>query len=78
MAEPAQATAHGQKLWRTGTLVYTTAGLVVLFCWLLWGDFAWQMKERSVTSVVQLMFLKFQASDPWPDGSSVRFPKRWV
>ena len=63
MAEPAQATAHGQKLWRTGTLVYTTAGLVVLFCWLLWGDFAWQMKERSVTSVVQLMFLKFQASD---------------
>jgi MFS family permease len=51
------------KLWRSGTLVYTTGGLVVLFCWLLWGDFAWALKERSVPSVVQLLLKKFAASD---------------
>ena len=51
------------KTWSAGTLVYTTGGLVVLFCWLLWGDFAWMMKERSVTAVVQLMFTAFHASD---------------
>jgi MFS family permease len=52
-----------QKVWHVGTLTYTTAGLVVLFCWLLWGDFAWSMKERSVSQVVQLLLRRFQASD---------------
>jgi MFS family permease len=51
------------KLWRVGTLTYTTAGLVVLFCWLLWGDFAWMLKERSASPVVQIMLRKFKASD---------------
>ena len=49
--------------WHIGTLTYTTAGLVVLFCWLLWGDFAWSMKDRSVGSVVQLLLLKYGISD---------------
>jgi len=52
-----------RKLWHAGTLVYTTPALAVLFLWLLWGDFAWQMKERSVTPVVQLLFGMFHASD---------------
>jgi MFS family permease len=51
------------KTWRTGTLIYTTTGLVVLFCWLLWGDFAWSMKERSMGGVVQLLLKKFHSSD---------------
>ena len=51
------------KQWRVGTLTYTAGGLVVLFCWLLWGDFAWQLKERSVWPVVQIMLRKFAASD---------------
>ena len=51
------------KQWRVGTLTYTAGGLVVLFCWLLWGDFAWQLKERSVWPVVQIMLRKFEASD---------------
>jgi len=51
------------KRWRVGTLTYTAGGLVVLFGWLLWGDFAWQLKERSVAPVVQLMLRKFEASD---------------
>jgi maltose/moltooligosaccharide transporter len=51
------------KRWQVGTLVYSTGGLVVLFCWLLWGDFAWSMKDRSIQGVVQLLLRKFNASD---------------
>jgi len=50
-------------LWSVGTLTYTTTGLVILFCWLLWGDFAFALQDRSVSSVIQLLFKKFQASD---------------
>ena len=51
------------KRWKAGTLTYSIGGLVVLFCWLLMGDFAWAMKERSVYTVVQLLFKKFGTSD---------------
>jgi MFS family permease len=51
------------KRWRVGTLTYTTTSLVVLFSWLLWGDFAWSMKERALGPVLQLLFIKFHASD---------------
>lgn len=59
----APAPAKTPKIWRVGTLTYTTGALVVLFCWMLWGDFAWQLKERAAPPVVQLMLRKFQASD---------------
>ncbi|AHF92922.1 MFS transporter [Opitutaceae bacterium TAV5] len=36
------------KTWTAGTLTYTSAGLVALFLWLLFGDFAWSMRDRSV------------------------------
>lgn len=35
----------------------------MLFFWLLWGDFAWSLKERSVTAIVQLLLRRFEASD---------------
>jgi MFS family permease len=57
------AAPAGPKLWTIGTLTYTTGGLVILFCWLLAGDFAWSMKERSVPWVVQLLLKQFEASD---------------
>lgn len=41
------------KTWQAGTLVYTSGGLVILFLWLLWGDFAWSMRERSVGPMAQ-------------------------
>ena len=41
------------KGWRAGTLTYTSAGLVTLFCWLLLGDFAWAMRDRSVGPTAQ-------------------------
>jgi MFS family permease len=51
------------RRWFVGTLSYTAGGLVVLFCWLLWGDFAWSMKDRAVGPVVQLLLKHFGASD---------------
>jgi maltose/moltooligosaccharide transporter len=60
---PVERDAAGRRLWRAGTLTYTTAGLVVLFAWLLWGDFAWNMKDRAITPVGQLMLRQFGASD---------------
>jgi MFS family permease len=50
-------------IWSVGTLTYTTTGLVVLFCWLLWGDFAWSMKDRAIPPILQLLLKKFEASD---------------
>ncbi|MDR1283798.1 MAG: MFS transporter [Opitutaceae bacterium] len=40
--------SSSRKTWSIGTLTYTSTGLVVLFCWLLFGDFAWAMRDRSV------------------------------
>ncbi len=60
---PAPTSAPARKRWSVGTLTYTTGGLVVLFCWMLWGDFAWQLKERAAPPVVQIMLRMFQASD---------------
>ena len=62
---PAAAPPAGgaPRTWQTGTLIYTGSGLAILFCWLLAGDFAWSIKERSVIWVVQLMLKKFDASD---------------
>lgn len=51
------------RRWHVGTLTYTFGGLVVLFCWLLWGDFAWSIKQRAVAPVVQLLLKHFHSSD---------------
>ncbi|MBX3738763.1 MAG: MFS transporter [Candidatus Didemnitutus sp.] len=62
-AASAAIPASGPKLWRVGTLVYTTAGLIGLFCWLLWGDFGFFLKERAVQPTLQVLLKKFGASD---------------
>ncbi|MEO0054718.1 MAG: hypothetical protein RLZZ50_665 [Verrucomicrobiota bacterium] len=62
-APEAAAPRSSRRLWRAGTLVYTTPGLVVLFAWLLWGDFAWNMKERTILPVGQLVMKQFGATD---------------
>lgn len=54
---------HGREVWRVGTLTYSLAGLVILFFWLLWGDFSFFLKERSVPSVLQSLLGKFNASN---------------
>lgn len=51
------------KTWSVGTLTYTTSGLIALFAWLLWGDFTWSLKERSIGQVLQILLMKFGSSD---------------
>lgn len=48
--------------WHVGTLGYSMAGIAVLFFWLLWGDFAYAIRDRSVAQVTQLLFSRFYAS----------------
>lgn len=60
---PPDRDPQNRRIWKVGTLAYTTAGLVVLFCWLLWGDFAWNMKERAMQPMAQMLFKQFKASD---------------
>lgn len=53
----------GRRVWKVGTLTYSAAGLTFLFLWLLWGDFAWSMKERAIQPMAQMLFKQFKASD---------------
>ncbi len=46
-----------------GTLKYTRTALIALFFWLLLGDFAVSIRDRSVGPVVQLMLKSIGASD---------------
>jgi len=41
------------RTWQAGTLVYSTAGVVALFAWLVLGDFAWWTRDRSVNPMAQ-------------------------
>lgn len=63
MPDAASRSPSKKKIWVAGTLAYTSASLAALFCWLLWGDFAWQMRDRSVLPVTQLLFKHHGASD---------------
>jgi len=63
LATPVTAKPVKAELWRAGTLVYTSAGIAVLFFWLLWGDFALSMRDRSVGPTVQLFLKSLRASD---------------
>lgn len=51
------------RLWSVGTLTYTSGAVAILFCWLLWGDFAWSLKERAAGSVATLMIKSLGVSD---------------
>jgi len=63
-SQPAQATdEQGRKIWRVGTLTYSKAGLIAVFGWLLWGDFAWMIKERALWPLVPIILKRFEASD---------------
>ncbi|HEY1683187.1 MAG TPA: MFS transporter [Tepidisphaeraceae bacterium] len=59
--EPLDPQSSRKKIWRVGTLTYTTAGLAILFGWLLWGDLAYQLRERAFPPTLQLMLDHFKA-----------------
>ena len=62
-SSPAPSSSATRGKWQVGTLAYTGIGLATLTFWLLWGDVAWSMRDRSVPSVMQLLFQKFGASN---------------
>jgi MFS family permease len=47
------------RRWHAGALSYSTAGLAALFVFLLLGDFAWALKERSVQEVFKVVLRQF-------------------
>lgn len=62
------------RRYAVGTLSYTLGGLIVLFCWLLWGDFAWSLKDRAVGPVATLMVKQFGVSDFFYGVLIISFP----
>jgi MFS family permease len=56
-------TKNSATTWTAGTLKYSSAGLALLFFWLLFGDFAFMLRERSAAPTAQLMLKEYQASD---------------
>jgi MFS family permease len=52
-----------ERVWTVGTLKYSFGALVLLFIWLLLGDFSYMLRERSANPVTQLMLKKYEASD---------------
>lgn len=74
MAEQPSQEATSVKIWSRGTLVYTKVALVILFCWLLWGDFAWAMKDRAVGPAATLLFRSFGFSDFMYSAICIAFP----
>ena len=58
-----EAGAGQPKTYTVGTLVYTTRGLMVLFAWLLWGDFCWSMMEAVVPSIMPLKLRGLNSSN---------------
>ncbi len=55
--------APQKKLWHAGTLTYTTAGLLILGFWLLWGDFPWTLKDRAVAPSATLLIKQIGVSE---------------
>ena len=49
-----QAVRDQKKVYRCGTLSYTTRGLIALFAWMLWGDFCFTLMESVVPSIMPL------------------------
>lgn len=54
---------EGKKIYKAGTLRYTFRGLVVLFLWLLWGDFAFTFFESIFGKFIPLYLKDLQASN---------------
>ena len=67
--------SQSKSKWSVGTLTYTAAGLAVLFALLLWGDFAWSMKDRVVFPMtVKLAKERFELNDTLYSILIISFP----
>lgn len=55
--------SQGPRTWSLGTLVYTRAGLISLFGWLLWGDFMYTLMECVMPLLLPLLLKDHGASN---------------
>ena len=55
--------AHTQPVFRVGSLIYTKAGLFVLFGYLLWGDLCFTLMEQVVPSLLPLLLKEHGATN---------------
>jgi len=62
-ASASSADVYAGRRWRVGTLTYTAGGLTLVFGWLLLGDFAWNMKDKSIFPICQIVLRGFGAKD---------------
>ena len=51
------------KIFSVGTLRYTTAGLVILFVWLLWGDFVFVLLDLDLPHIFPLKLQEMGAGN---------------
>lgn len=51
----AKQPGEGSRKFSVGTLLYTRAGLISLFGWLLWGDFMFTLMEQVMPSLLPLL-----------------------
>ena len=54
---------HDESRFRVGTLIYSPAGLVTLFAWLLWGDFVYTLMEAVMPALLPMMLRDNGASN---------------
>ena len=55
--------APDKKIYHVGTLSYTWRGLVVLFAWMLWGDFCFTLMETVVPIILPLKLKSLDAAN---------------
>lgn len=60
---PAKPTSEKPRTFRAGTLEYTKGGLLLLFFWLLWGEFCQTLMEQVAPNLVPLLFKDNGASN---------------
>jgi MFS/sugar transport protein len=53
------------KTWKVGTLTYTAGGLTALFLLLLFGDFAWAMRDRSIVGIASWYLSSLKVPNLW-------------
>jgi len=51
------------KIYSVGTLTYTKRGLIVLFVWMLWGDFCYTLMEAVVPSILPIKLKSLGAAN---------------
>lgn len=61
--EAVERDERGRKIYRAGTLKYTTGGILILLFWLVWGEFFWIVLDQNLPGIMPLKLKELGASD---------------